>query len=502
MDVRKYFRSSAALNHSHEEGYGLGRGYPDISQSTAYRVGKKYVNGYYTKSEHEQSGSVISLITNANKARIILGKGSLGWINPLLYKKSSVLLIDVLRGNNHCGWPGLCCSHGFYATPGWDPTTGLGSLSGTKLETALVSLGSSFSRTHLESKNKSLGHPQIRSLGITIQRLSPPRGSKAPTMAPLSRQPTSSIGFITFPSSAPTTLPSTPSSVPSYIPNSWPSTMPSTYPSSQPTTVPSMMPTGQPTSLPSSIPSGQPSGQPTSLPSSQPSGQPSGQPTSQPSSIPSGQPSGQPTSQPSDQPSSQPSGQPSAQPSSQPSDQPSGQPSTQPSSIPTGQPSGQPSGQPTAQLISQPTGKPTGQPTSLPSSQPTEKPTGQPTSQPITMPTGKPSVQPTSQPTGQPSMQPSNKLSCCPTSQPSHLFQYKPTATPTLSSNGSADSLASLSAGKASRGMNTHTTKCNFLSYVTSMQCFDTNNHFYNFKSQLIVLLSSLVSLVVLVDSY
>ena len=398
-DVTKYFTSASSLDHNIVEGHGLGRGYPDISQSNLYFTSNIY-EGNYTKNNlklSEASLTVIDFISNINDARNLLGKGSLGWINPLLYKKSSSFMNDILSGNNHCvGWR-MCCPHGFYATPGWDPTTGLGSIRYKKVETELTSLGSSLTGLHHQAEDKLVIDSTERTLGITIQRLSPPKGSTAPTKAPTSYQPTSNFGFIpdVLPSSQPTSNPSSPSSVPSYIPNSWPSSMPSNQPSSRPSSQPIGHPTGRPTSQPQSHPTSKPSGRPTDHPTSQPSEQP----TSQPSAQPSDHPTTHPTSQPSEQPTSQPSAQPTSQPTSQPSAQPTSQPSAQPTSQPTSQPSAQPTSQPSAQPTSQPTSQPSAQPTSQPSAQPT----CQPTSQPSALPTSQPSAQPTCQPTSQPS---------------------------------------------------------------------------------------------------
>jgi hypothetical protein len=48
------------------------------------------------------------------------------------------------EGNNLCiadGGGGTCCSQGFYAAKGWDPTTGLGSVNYGLMEATLLSIG-------------------------------------------------------------------------------------------------------------------------------------------------------------------------------------------------------------------------------------------------------------------------------------------------------------------------------------------------------------------------
>ena len=61
-------------------------------------------------------------------------------INPFLYKYSFAFTNDITLGNNKCSsmfptprgsnffYNSTCCMEGFYATTGWDPVTGLGSI--------------------------------------------------------------------------------------------------------------------------------------------------------------------------------------------------------------------------------------------------------------------------------------------------------------------------------------------------------------------------------------
>ena len=65
------------------------------------------------------------MFSNINAARLAIGKGSLGWVNPVLYTYFSRFGNDVVKGNNK---DGPTCPQGFYATPGWDPASGLGSI--------------------------------------------------------------------------------------------------------------------------------------------------------------------------------------------------------------------------------------------------------------------------------------------------------------------------------------------------------------------------------------
>ena len=70
-----------------------------------------------------------------------LGKGSVGFINPALYAYSSNFTTDIISGSVKYTVSGASCSQGFYATPGWDPASGLGSLNYCNMEVVFKSLG-------------------------------------------------------------------------------------------------------------------------------------------------------------------------------------------------------------------------------------------------------------------------------------------------------------------------------------------------------------------------
>lgn len=61
-----------------------------------------------------------SIITLINEERTKEGKPPVGFVNPVLYAHPEAFH-DVTRGTN----PG-CGTQGFPASPGWDPSTGLG----------------------------------------------------------------------------------------------------------------------------------------------------------------------------------------------------------------------------------------------------------------------------------------------------------------------------------------------------------------------------------------
>ena len=98
-----------------------GRAFPDISLNGHAWV---VVNGGSETSVDGTSASTplfASMITLINQERLARGKGTVGFVNPVLYAHRNEYIKDVTSGNN----PG-CGTDGFSAVPGWDPVTGLG----------------------------------------------------------------------------------------------------------------------------------------------------------------------------------------------------------------------------------------------------------------------------------------------------------------------------------------------------------------------------------------
>eukprot|EP00428_Durinskia_dybowskii_P062055 CAMPEP_0170380796 /NCGR_PEP_ID=MMETSP0117_2-20130122/14069_1 /TAXON_ID=400756 /ORGANISM="Durinskia baltica, Strain CSIRO CS-38" /LENGTH=661 /DNA_ID=CAMNT_0010636329 /DNA_START=129 /DNA_END=2114 /DNA_ORIENTATION=+ len=139
--VDAYF-SGLSSSNTPTSGYNPnGRGYPDISM-----IGVKYqvvVQGKM-KSVYGTSASspvVAALVSLVNAARAANNQTSLGFINPTLYAYGMPNTLgvngtnfqpfnDVTEGYNKCtaGSNPVCCDSGFYATSGWDPVTGFGSV--------------------------------------------------------------------------------------------------------------------------------------------------------------------------------------------------------------------------------------------------------------------------------------------------------------------------------------------------------------------------------------
>ena len=141
--VSAYFTSAAAASQTPVAGYATaGRGYPDVSLA-----GLNYVlfvggtNGLASGTS-ASSPAVAGFFSNINAERMAIGKGSLGWVNPALYRYGAAFMNDITSGHTKCVAGGTCCPQGFYATPGWDPACGLGSPNYGKMHPILVALGS------------------------------------------------------------------------------------------------------------------------------------------------------------------------------------------------------------------------------------------------------------------------------------------------------------------------------------------------------------------------
>ncbi|KAH7369691.1 protease S8 tripeptidyl peptidase-like protein I [Rhexocercosporidium sp. MPI-PUGE-AT-0058] len=112
----------------------VGRAYPDVSANGARFP--SYLNG---KLLHFYGASLSSplfaaVLTLLNQERAAAGKGTIGFINPVLYRHDDVMN-DVTEGTNlGCG------TQGFHAVKGWDPATGLGTPNYPKMKALFLSL--------------------------------------------------------------------------------------------------------------------------------------------------------------------------------------------------------------------------------------------------------------------------------------------------------------------------------------------------------------------------
>jgi tripeptidyl-peptidase-1 len=119
---------------------GAGRGYPDVAV-LGYNYEVVIGGQVYGVSGTSCAAPVFAGMLNlVNNARIKAGKSSLGLVTPALYQISSSVYNDITQGENNCcagTTDPVCCTYGFYAASGWDPTTGFGSVNVASLISAL-----------------------------------------------------------------------------------------------------------------------------------------------------------------------------------------------------------------------------------------------------------------------------------------------------------------------------------------------------------------------------
>ena len=139
--VSSYFSNVATQP---EAGYAKGgRGYPDVALSG---FGYEVVIGdslYTVCGTSCSSPSVAAMVSLINAVRLEAGASSVGFLNPAIYRAGATAngspFNDVTSGENQCtANAAVCCSQGFYASKGWDPTTGFGSVDFTKLKSVLT----------------------------------------------------------------------------------------------------------------------------------------------------------------------------------------------------------------------------------------------------------------------------------------------------------------------------------------------------------------------------
>eukprot|EP00698_Gefionella_okellyi_P005748 TRINITY_DN15208_c0_g1_i1.p1 TRINITY_DN15208_c0_g1~~TRINITY_DN15208_c0_g1_i1.p1 ORF type:complete len:557 (-),score=165.69 TRINITY_DN15208_c0_g1_i1:19-1689(-) len=122
--VAKYFQvakdlpSPSLYNHT-------GRGYPDVAaMSEGFTVVCNLIPVPGVAGTSCASPTFAGVIGMVNDMRLQNNKAPLGFLNPFLYQgaiASPDILFDVTEGAN----PG-CGTDGFWAAPGWDPSSGLG----------------------------------------------------------------------------------------------------------------------------------------------------------------------------------------------------------------------------------------------------------------------------------------------------------------------------------------------------------------------------------------
>ncbi|KAJ1424378.1 peptidase S8/S53 domain-containing protein [Ochromonadaceae sp. CCMP2298] len=117
-----------------------GRGYPDIAMAGLnYEV---VVGGktYQVSGTSASSPVVAGMVSLVNAQRLEAGKGPLGFLNTAIYQNGATFANDVTSGENNCCASAVCCDEGFYASTGWDPLTGFGSVNYAKFAAIFANL--------------------------------------------------------------------------------------------------------------------------------------------------------------------------------------------------------------------------------------------------------------------------------------------------------------------------------------------------------------------------
>ena len=112
-----------------------GRGYPDVAvRADDYMV---VLNGKWMPVSGTSASNPVfaSIITLINSERMHIGKGPVGFINPVLYSYPDMLNDVVTGANQGCG-----VDQAFRATRGWDAVTGLGSPDYERMRQLFMSL--------------------------------------------------------------------------------------------------------------------------------------------------------------------------------------------------------------------------------------------------------------------------------------------------------------------------------------------------------------------------
>lgn len=261
-----------------------GRGYPDVAllgHSYMVMIGESIGVLDGTSASTPVMAGFVTLV---NHQRILAGASKMGFLNPFLYENAAEggFIHDITSGNNKCteaydcgvkGCKVHCCNEGFYATTGWDPMTGLGSINYQEfVKASLMAVGISNAPTLRPSSAPRSSTPTVKH----TPALSTDRPSFSPTLVPsqvLSPTVTPSLApshhptIITLPPALGTLAPVThspvtePPSIETRVPTLASSLMPvvvTTIPTKQPTEEPSMTPSMAPsTAMPLTLkPSG------------------------------------------------------------------------------------------------------------------------------------------------------------------------------------------------------------------------------------------------------
>jgi len=148
--LNNYF-ATAPTNQVPPSGYFVTnkRGFPDVAiMGHNYVVVVEQPNAYLVDGTSASAPVFAGMVALMNDDRLKLGMTPMGFVNPFLYQVAQAdpsIFTDVDRGDNRCTancdppCKLKCCQYGYYAVPGWDPTTGLGTPNVRKLRNKALS---------------------------------------------------------------------------------------------------------------------------------------------------------------------------------------------------------------------------------------------------------------------------------------------------------------------------------------------------------------------------
>lgn len=113
---------------------GHSRAYPDVS-ALGLNLATVFLGETFGVGGTSASTPIFaSIVTLLNEARIMAGKGPIGFLNPTMYANPDAFNDITVGGNPGCG------TEGFQCAPGWDPVTGLGTPNFEKLKEVFLRL--------------------------------------------------------------------------------------------------------------------------------------------------------------------------------------------------------------------------------------------------------------------------------------------------------------------------------------------------------------------------
>jgi len=124
------------------------------------------------------------MISLTNARRLEKGMSSMGFVNPFVYSYSSQFVNDITYGNNTCTEADSasffetscgCCKFGYYASIGWDPVSGLGTLNYTQFLSVALSMGNGTTPTAspTQKQQSPTNNPTVSpTLGSTFLQVS------------------------------------------------------------------------------------------------------------------------------------------------------------------------------------------------------------------------------------------------------------------------------------------------------------------------------------------